>query len=146
MNLDTALRVVEAARRTADEIGVPMAIAVMDAGKHPVVMVRMDGALPLAVDTVLAKARTAIQYGCTTGEVLEAARGNPTVYDSFLTAAPDPMVYSRGGIPLRVDGVIVGAVAASGADGDLDEQVAGAGADAFAAIETSAPGSAPPVG
>ena len=128
MQLDTALEIVEAARKAAEELGVPMAIAVVDAGKHPVVMLRMDGALPVAVDTVLAKARTAIQFGCPTGDVLEAARTNPTVYDSFLTATPDPMVYSRGGIPLRVDGVVVGAIAASGADGDLDEQVAGAGA------------------
>ena len=133
MQLDTALEIVEAARKAADELGVPMAIAVVDAGKHPVVMLRMDGALPVAVDTVLAKARTAVQFGCPTGEVLEAARTNPTVYDSFLTATPDPMVYSRGGIPLRVDGVLVGAVAASGADGDLDEQVAGAGAGVLGA-------------
>ena len=128
MRLDTAFEIVEAARKAADELGLPMAIAVVDAGKHPVVMLRMDGALPVAVDTVLAKARTAVQFGCPTGEVLEAARTNPTVYDSFLTATPDAMVYSRGGIPLRVDGVLIGAVAASGADGDLDEQVAGAGA------------------
>jgi len=128
MQLETAVEIVEAARKAADELGVPMAIAVVDAGKHPVVMLRMDGALPVAVDTVLAKARTAVQFGCPTGEVLEAARTNPTVYDSFLTATPDPMVYSRGGIPLRVDGALIGAVAASGADGDLDEQVAGAGA------------------
>ena len=128
MKLDAALQIVESARRAADEIGVAMAIAVVDAGKHPVIMLRMDGALPVAVDTVLAKARTAIQFGCPTGDVLEAARTNPTVYDSFLTAVPDTMVYSRGGIPLRIDGVLLGAVAASGADGDLDEQVAGAGA------------------
>ena len=134
MELDTALEIVEAARQAAAEIGVPTAIAVVDAGKHPVVMLRMDGALPVAVATVLAKARTAVQFGCTTGEVLEAARTNPAVYDSFLTAAPDPMVYSRGGIPLRVDGVLVGAVAAAGADGDLDEQVAGAGARAAAPV------------
>ena len=146
MNLDTALRIVQAARRAADEIGVPMAIAVLDAGKHPVAMLRMDGTLPLAVDTVVAKARTAIQFGCTTGEVLEAARTNPTVYDSFLTAAPEPMVFSRGGIPLRVDGAIVGAVAASGADGDLDEQVAGAGADAFMATKAPAARSTPLAG
>ena len=132
MQLGTAFEIVEAARKAADELGVAMAIAVVDAGKHPVVMLRMDGALPVAVDTVLAKARTAVQFGCPTGEVLEAARTNPTVYDSFLTATPDPMVYSRGGIPLRVDGVLIGAVAASGADGDLDEQVAGAGAQLLA--------------
>ena len=83
---------------------------------------------------MLAKARTAVQFGCPTGEVLEAARTNPTVYDSFLTATPDPMVYSRGGIPVRVDGVLIGAVAASGADGDLDEQVAGAGARVVTAV------------
>ncbi len=134
MELDTALEIVEAARQAAAEIGVPMAIAVVDTGKHPVVMLRMDGALPVAVDTVLAKARTAVQFGCPTGEVLEAARTNPTVYDSFLTATPDPMVYSRGGIPVRVDGVLIGAVAASGADGDLDEQVAGAGARVVTAV------------
>ena len=99
MEIDTALSIVEAARQAADEIGIPMAIAVVDAGKHPVAMLRMDGALPVAVDTVLAKGRTAVEFGCTTGEVLEAARTNPTVYDSFLTAVPDKMVYSRGGIP-----------------------------------------------
>ena len=82
MQLDTALEIVEAARKTADELGVPMAISVVDSGKHPVAMLRMDGALPVAVDTVLAKARTAVQFGCPTGEVLEAARTNPTVYDS----------------------------------------------------------------
>ncbi len=134
MELDTALEIVEAARQAAAEIGVPMAIAVVDTGKHPVVMLRMDGALPVAVDTVLAKARTAVQFGCPTGEVLEAARTNPTVYDSFLTATPDPMVYSRGGIPVRMDGVLIGAVAASGADGDRDEQVAGAGARVVTAV------------
>ena len=132
MELDTALDIVGAARNAAQDLGVAMAIAVVDPGKHPVVMLRMDGALPVAVDTVLAKARTAVQFGCPTGEVLEAARTNPTVYDSFLTAVPDKMVYSRGGIPLRVDGVLVGAVAASGADGDLDEQVAAAGVQAAA--------------
>ena len=130
MQLETALEIVEAARQAAADLGVAMAIAVVDAGRHPVVMLRMDGALPVAVDTVLAKARTAVQFGCPTGEVLEAARSNPTVYESFLTATPDRMVYSRGGIPLRVGGVLVGAVAASGADGDIDEQVAGAGARA----------------
>lgn len=46
MNLDTALQIVESARRAADEIGIAMAIAVVDAGEHPVVMLRMDGALP----------------------------------------------------------------------------------------------------
>ena len=46
MELDTALEIVEAARQAAAEIGVPMAIAVVDTGKHPVVMLRMDGALP----------------------------------------------------------------------------------------------------
>ena len=131
MELDTALVIAGAARRTAEEIGVPMAIAVVDAGKHPVVLLRMDGALPVAVDTVLAKARTAIQFDCPTGDVVEAARTNPTVYDSFLTAIPEPMVYSRGGIPLRVEGKVVGAVAASGGDGELDERVAEAGASAL---------------
>lgn len=57
------------------------------------------------------------------------------MYDSFLTAVPDTMVYSRGGISLRIDGVLIGAVAASGADGDLDEQVEGAGARVIVAAD-----------
>ena len=131
MNLETARKVADAVRRTAEGIGVPMAVAVVDAGKEPVLLLRMDGALPVAVDTVVAKARTAVQFGCTTGEVLEAARVNPAVYGSFLTAAPDPMVYSRGGMPLRMGDEMVGAVAASGGDGDQDELAASAGVRVF---------------
>ena len=131
MKLALARKVVEAAQRAAEGIGVPMAIAVVDAGKNPVVLLRMDGALPVAVDTVIAKARTAIQFDYPTEDVLEAARTNPSVYDSFLTAVPDPMVYSRGGVPVRAGDVLMGAVAASGGDGDQDVEVAAAGAEAF---------------
>ena len=40
MELDTALEIVGAARRAADEIGIAMAIAVVEAGKNPVAMAR----------------------------------------------------------------------------------------------------------
>ena len=56
-----ARKVVDAAQRAAEGIGVPTAVAVIDAGKNPVVLLRMDGAFPVAVDTLIANARTAIQ-------------------------------------------------------------------------------------
>lgn len=112
------------AQAAAEALGVSMTLAVVDAGGHPVAMRRMDGASIIAGDTVVAKARTAIHFGRPTTEVVEAAKRNPVVYASFLEASESRLVLSMGGIPLvDADGVINGAIAASGGSGAEDVQV-----------------------
>lgn len=124
LRLDDARRIVAAGERKAQEIEVPMAICVSDAGGEPLLIARMDGASVAAGRTVAAKARTAIHFGRPTAETLEKSRLNPEVYGSFMTAGKGDWVLSMGGIPLTTDGAIVGAVAASGGTGEQDVLVA----------------------
>ena len=124
MNLVRAERMLDRAQRAAEAKGVAMALAVVDAGGHPIAMRRMDGASKIAGDTVVPKARTAIHFGRATAEVVEAARKNPVVYASFLEASESRLVLSMGGIPIiDTDGAIVGAIAASGGTGAEDVAV-----------------------
>ena len=124
MNLDRAEKLLDKAQAAAEALGIAMAIAVVDAGGHPVAFRRMDGASIVAGDTVVPKARTAIHFGRPTAEVVEAARRSPVVYASFLEASESRLVLSMGGIPLLgADGVIVGAIAASGGTGLEDVHV-----------------------
>ena len=130
MKLDRAEALLDKAQAAAEALGVAMAIAVVDAGGHPVATRRMDGASIIAGDTVVPKARTAIHFGRPTAEVVEAARRSPVVYASFLEASESRLVLSMGGVPVTDgDGVIVGAIAASGGTGLEDVQVSTAAID-----------------
>ncbi len=124
MNLQLAEALLDAAQQAAESLGVAMALAVVDAGGHPVAMRRMDGASLIAAATVIPKARTAVHFGRPTADVVESARRNPVVYGSFLEASDSRLVYSMGGIPLfGGDGTIVGAIGASGGTGVEDIRV-----------------------
>lgn len=126
MNLERAQRLLDRAQRAAEAIGVPMALAVVDAGGHPVAMRRMDGATTIAGSTVVPKARTAIHFGRPTADVVESARRNPHVYSSFVEASEARLVLSMGGIPIIDGGVVVGAIASSGGTGAQDVEVSSA--------------------
>lgn len=124
MNLQRAQELLDRAQTAAEALGVAMALAVVDAGGHPVAMRRMDGASTIAGDTVVPKARTAVHFGRDTAEVVEAAKRNPVVYASFLEASESRLVLSMGGVLLiDADGTISGAIAASGGTGAEDVHV-----------------------
>ena len=124
MNLELAEALLDAAQAAAESRGVAMALAVVDAGGHPVAMRRLDGASVIAASTVIPKARTAIHFGRPTADVVESARRNPVVYASFLEASDARLVYSMGGIPIvDEDGAVIGAIGASGGTGAEDIEV-----------------------
>lgn len=131
VSLELARALIEAAETKAAGIGVPMALCVSDAAGEPIVLVRMDGASLAAVQTVAAKARTAVAFGRPTAETVERSRQNPTVYGSFMTVGAGAWVLSMGGLPLMSGGSVVGAVAASGGSGEEDISVAEAGLTAW---------------
>ena len=133
MRLDAAQRLLDAAESEARRLGLAMALAVVDAHGAPVAMRRMDGSTIVAARTVVTKARTAVYYGRPTAEVLESAVDNPVVYESLRAGIAEGLVYSMGGIPLAIDEVVVGAVAASGGTGAEDIAVAEAGVAEFEA-------------
>ncbi|GIW08190.1 MAG: hypothetical protein KatS3mg060_2995 [Dehalococcoidia bacterium] len=120
LTLADALRLVEAAEERAREIGVPMAIAVVDAGGHPIETRRMDGAPVAAMTTVVAKARTAVHFRTTTEALVEGAKAWPEVYQSWITVSGGQWVLSKGGVPLWRNGQLVGGIGCSGGTGAQD--------------------------
>lgn len=118
---DGARRILDAAREKAQAMGVPQCIAVVDNGGHLVAFTRMDGAFALSIDTALRKAVTAAIYGQPTGGI-EAG------IDLKLAIATDgKRINLPGGLPVIVDGHLIGGVGVGSGTGAEDREVANAG-------------------
>ena len=131
LTLDEALRLLTAARAAADGIGVPMSFAVMDPGGHLLALARMDGAPWISADVAQGKAWTSAAYGVPTAAQKEKMAPMP-----IFAAAVTEMTHGRftpqtGAVPVYRDGVLQGALGASGGTGAQDEAVA---AQAVAAV------------
>jgi uncharacterized protein GlcG (DUF336 family) len=118
-----------AATAEARAIGVPMNVAVLDAGANLKAFLRMDGALLGSIDIALKKARTAALFGMNTEAVGEFCKPGGT--SPGLDATNGGLVVFAGGIPLRAPGgELLGAVGVSGGSVEQDFQVASAAAAA----------------
>ena len=123
LTLDAAQRIAAAAEAEARRNNWAVSIAVVDDAGHLVVFHRMDGAKLVATDIATRKARTAVYFQQPTKALEEEVSGGRTALlpiDGFM-----PL---EGGVPLVVDGVMVGAVGVSGVTGSQDAQCASAGA------------------
>ncbi len=129
IQLAAAKAVIEAATAKAREIGQPMNIAVVDDGGHLVAFVRMDGAIKASVDISIRKARTSILMNAPTGALMALVQPGAELYGLEQTSGG--MVIFGGGIPLTVDGVVIGAIGVSAGSVEQDVAVAEAG---FAAL------------
>ncbi len=98
-------------------------IAIVDEGGHPIFVERLDGAQWASVETAIGKARTAVAFKRPTRVLEEMVNNGRT---SFLSV-PGPMVLLQGGVPIEVDGHIVGAIGVSGVKAADDEAIALAG-------------------
>jgi glc operon protein GlcG len=128
ISTENAHKVAQAADAEAKKRDWKMNIAVVDSGGNLVVFERMDGGQIASIAIAEHKARAAVQFRRET-KALESAVQSGLNYILSL----DGVVASRGGIPLVVDGKIVGAIGCSGGTGSQDEVVAKAGAAALAA-------------
>jgi glc operon protein GlcG len=123
----SATKAVAAAEAEARRNNWNVSIAVVDAAGELVAFLRMDGASPSSVDIAPAKARTAARFRRPTKAMEEAVAGGRTVLLSFPDVTP-----VEGGVPVIVNGQVVGAVGVSGVTSPQDAQVAQAGASAVA--------------
>jgi glc operon protein GlcG len=132
LTLEGAKAVLAAAERRAIEIGVPMNIAVVDDGGHLLAFSRMDGAKLSSVRIAIVKAHSSAIRRKPSGPSL-AADGKPDALLSLSLAVGSGAKQTpiRGGLPLIVDGEVVGAIGASNGTEDQDVDVAGAGAAAL---------------
>jgi glc operon protein GlcG len=131
LTLEGARAVLAAAERHAIEIQVPMNIAVVDDGAHLLAFARMDGAKPASIAISLVKARAAAMRRAPTGPAMAGDQVNVALALGLASAAPEHQTPIRGGLPLVVDGEVVGAIGVSAGTEDQDLDVARAGVAAF---------------
>ncbi len=130
VTLEDARRVIAAAEKKAKELGQPMNIAVADGGGNLVSHVRMDGAWLGSVDISIKKAFTARAFDISTKDLAQHSQSGGQFFGIHASNDGRVMIFA-GGIPLKRDGKVVGAVGVSGGSGDQDHQVAQAGAESF---------------
>ena len=130
VTLDDARRVIAAAEKKAKEIGQPMNIAVADGGGNLVAHVRMDGAWIGSVDISIKKAWTSRAFDIATKDLAAHSQSGGQFF-GIHTSNNGRVIIFAGGIPLKKEGEVVGAVGVSGGSGEQDHAVAEAGAAAF---------------
>lgn len=125
---DGARRCIEVARQQAEDLGIPMSIAVVDASGTLNAFVRMDGAKPMSVESAQRKAYTAATTQFPTKEFYDTFRDGPEVV--LLALMPGATGFG-GGHPITDDGVVIGGIGVGGGSAVQDAEIA---AKAAAAI------------
>jgi glc operon protein GlcG len=131
LTLEGARAVLEAAKRRAEGIHIPLVLAVVDDGGHLLAFERMDGAKPSSITIAIIKAQAAAVRRAPTGPVLTGEQMNLPVSFGLAIASPAQQTPLRGGVPLIVDGQVVGAIGASAGTEEQDLDAARAGAAAI---------------
>ena len=131
ITLEAAQQAVAAAATKAEEIGVPMAIAVVDPDGTLKAFSRMDGAALLAVRVAQQKAWTAISFGVPTLGLWEFIKEDPPLLHSL--PHQEDMILFGGGSPINVDGKMIGGIGVSGGHYSQDQECADAGLAALGA-------------
>jgi uncharacterized protein GlcG (DUF336 family) len=130
VTLSDARRIIAAAEKKAEEIGQPMNIAVADGGGNLVAHVRMDGAWIGSIDISINKAFTSRAFDIATRDLAEHSQSGGQFFGIHASNGGRVMIFA-GGIPLKRDGKVVGAIGVSGGSGEQDHAVAEAGSAAF---------------
>ncbi len=121
----------EAAVAKAAELGVKINVAVADSGGNLSGFLRMPGAFVQSIDIAIDKAYTAAGFGFPTKDWMKLIGHDDGMKFGF-SARPRLVVFG-GGLPLRVNGELIGGIGVSGASEEQDEICARAALDAIGA-------------
>ncbi len=113
-----ALRMLDAAVQEADAIGQPQCIVIVDPSGETLASLRMSGAKYLSLKSARAKARTAASIGGPSGSVPDA------VGPLIASATEGHMTCLPGGLPIIVEGVLVGGIGVGSGSPEQDIKVA----------------------
>ena len=122
MTLAAAKQIAAAAEAEAAKNKWTMVIAVIDDGGNLVYLERMDGTQIGSVDVAIQKAQSAVKFKRPTKVFEEALKGGRQAILRLPGALP-----VEGGVPIIVDGQVIGAIGVSGAQSTEDGQCAAAG-------------------
>ncbi len=130
LQITDARRIIAAATAEAEKIGQPMNIAVVDAGGNLLAFERMTNAWLGSINIAINKAWTSRAFDIETGALGELSQPEDKFYGIHASNGGKVMIFA-GGVPLKKDGVVVGAIGVSGGLGKQDQAVAEAGSAAL---------------
>ena len=131
LTLDTARTIIAAALAKGAELKLkPLTVAVLDAGGALVALERQDGASRMRPDIAIGKANGAVQMGMGSRALWKRAEEQPYFIQSMNALAGGSLVPVPGGVLIRRDGAVIGAVGITGDTSDNDETAAVAGIEA----------------
>jgi len=126
LSLNAAMKIAAAAQAEAARRGATVVIAVVDDGGNLIVLHRLDDTQVASVDVGIGKARTAAIFRRPSKEFEDQIRSGRVAALALPGATP-----LQGGVPITVDGKVVGAIGVSGNTPQEDEDIAKAGAALF---------------
>jgi glc operon protein GlcG len=126
LSLEAAIRIEAAAEAAAREKGVGVVIAIVDDGGHLILLHRLDDTQVASVSVGIGKARTAAIYRRPSKDFEDQIQAGRVADLALADSTP-----LQGGVPIRLDGKVIGAVGVSGDTPQVDEAMAIAGASAF---------------
>ena len=125
-----ALALLQAAIKKATEMGQPQCIAVVDDGCNLLAFVRMDGARVLSIESAKHKAMTAASIRAPTGTT------HADVEIKLALATGGRFTNLKGGLPVVVNGEVIGGIGVGSGTGEQDREVANAALAAFPGAKT----------
>ena len=128
LTLGLAKRLVAAAEAEAKKRSAAVVIAVVDDGGQLILLERLDDTQVASVEVAIGKARTAAIFRRPSKEFEDQVKNGRVAALALPGATP-----LQGGIPITVDGKVIGAIGASGNSPQEDEEIALAGATVTAA-------------
>jgi uncharacterized protein GlcG (DUF336 family) len=130
ITLEQAEAISKAAKLKAQEIGVPMNIAIVDAGANLKAFHRMENAWLGSIDIAIKKAKTSRFFDMETGSIGQLSQPGGPLY--MIEVSNGGLITFPGGIPFKdADGKIIGAIGVSGGSVEQDHEVALAGVAAL---------------
>ena len=126
LNLAAIKTMVAASEAKAQEMNVQVTICIVDESGNLLFLEKEDGASLNTLQFAQKKARHAAAFGAPSREAAEAVKNGHVDEMAFPNFFPN-----QGGLPIRVDGQLLGGIAASGAKSEIDEQISQAGIDAL---------------
>ena len=124
LTLMEANRMIQAALAKAQELNVKISVAVCDTGGNLVALSRMDGAIAVSAMVAQGKAAASAGFGRASGTL----PADSPVLQAVIATHGGRMLPAQGAVPVVKSSELVGAIGASGATAEQDEQCAQAGA------------------
>ncbi|MRG72589.1 heme-binding protein [Alphaproteobacteria bacterium HT1-32] len=131
LTLETANKIVEVALAKGHELGLnPLTVAILDAGGTLKVLAREDGTSTLRPGIAQGKANGCIGLGLGGRAIFKRAQEQPYFIQAMNALSDGSLVPVPGGVLIRKDGAIIGAVGVTGDSSENDEICAIAGIEA----------------